>query len=157
MTKKKSNLEIVQDLAEKLLKEMGSKAKVSVVEDKENEAVVVNIDTEDETGLLIGHHGETLNSIQTVLGMMLKQQTGEWARVVVNVGDWREKQEEHLKELALETAERARQTGNPQPIYNLTPAQRRIVHLELSQENDLTSESVGEGDDRYLVISLKKS
>ncbi len=156
-SKKTDKLEVAKVLTEELLKKMGSKASVEVVEDKENEALVINIKTDDETGLLIGHHGETLTAIQSVLGMMLRQKIGEWVRVIVNIGDWREKQEEHLKVLAREAAERAKQTGEPQPIYNLTPAQRRVVHMELSEDKTVMTESTGEGEERYLVISLKKN
>jgi spoIIIJ-associated protein len=146
----------VKDLAEELLCLMGTSAKVDVSEDKENEAVVVNIQTESERGLLIGHHGETLNAIQAALGMILRRETGEWVRVIVNIGDWRERQEEQLKKLALEVAERAKQTGEPQPLYNLTPAQRRVIHLELSGDEQITTESTGEGTERYLVVKPKR-
>lgn len=150
-------VDTVSDITKELLNLMGSKADFGVEEDKENEAIVVNIKTEEETGLLIGHHGDTLASLQAALGMIVKQKTGEWVRIVVNVGDWREKQETHLRELADEAAERVKQTGHPQPIYNLTPAQRRIVHMELSKNPEITSESTGEGEERYLVVSPKKA
>lgn len=145
----------VDEAANGLLTLMGTKAKARVYEDKENEAIRVDIETEDETGLLIGRHGETLASIETALGMMIRQSAGEWVRIIVNVGDWRERQEDHLKEIAEQAMERAIQTGEPQPIYNLTPAQRRIVHLALSESKDVETESVGEGLERYLVVKPK--
>jgi len=146
----------VEAAANKLLELMGTKAKAEASEDKENEAIVVNIETEEERGLLIGHHGETINSLQAALGMMVREETGEWKRVIVNVGDWRERQEEQLVKLASEVAERAKQTGEAQPLYNLTPAQRRIVHIELAKDAEVTTESTGEGTDRYLVVKPKK-
>lgn len=155
--KEKDLVEVCRKLAEKLLQLMGSKAKLEMAHDKANEAIVVNLQTDEETGLLIGHHGETLLAIQAALGMIMKQKVGEWVRVIVNVGDWREKQESHLKELAKEAAQRAKETGKSQPIYNLTPAQRRIVHLELALDPEILSESTGEGEERYLVVSLKKT
>jgi len=72
------------------------------------------------------------------------------------VGDWRERQEEQLVKMASEVAERAKQTGEPQPLYNLTPAQRRVVHLELEKDSEVTTESTGEGNERYLVVKPKK-
>ena len=135
---------------------MGSKAKAEVSFDKENEAFMVEIKTEEEVGLLIGRHGETLKAIETAIAMMLKQKTGEWARVVVNVGDWRQKQEEYLNNLADQAAQRAKETKEPQPIYNLSAAQRRIIHMALSKNQDVTTESVGEGEERYLVVKPKK-
>lgn len=154
MTKNKTNIEVVQDLAVELLTLMGSKAGIEVKE--EGEDIIVNIVTEEETGLLIGHHGQTLLSIQTILGLMTKNALGEWKRVVVNVGDWRQKEEEQLIALAHEVAERVKQTGEAQPLYNLTPAQRRIIHMELAKDSELVSESQGEGVERYLVVNLKK-
>ena len=143
-------------LTEELLQLMGVEAKVEAVDDQENDAIVLNVASETETGLLIGRHGQTLIALQAAIGMMLKQQTGEWVRVIVNVGDWRQKEEEHLKELAIQAGERVRTTGEPQPIYNLTPSQRRIVHMVLSEDPELTTESTGEGEERYLVVKKKE-
>lgn len=152
----KDKVSLVQKMADKLLELMGAKAKVVVSEDKENEAIRVDIETETETGLLIGRHGETLDALQAILGMMVFQETKEWARIIVNVGDWREKQEDQLKSLALQAAERARETGEPQTLFNLNASQRRIVHMVLTEEKDIETESSGEGKERYLVINQKK-
>jgi len=144
----------IQELTEKLLTLSGVSAQVEVIDLGEN-TFTVNLSTDDETGLLIGFRGENINAIQTVLGMMLKGQTGEWYRLVVNVGDYREKQEEKLKELADQSADRAVETKEPQPIYNLNAGQRRIVHMHLSLRNDITTESEGVDPERYLVIKAK--
>lgn len=144
----------IEKLAKKLLSLMGTQARVEVVEQKDS--VVVNIATEDEAGLLIGRKGETLNSIQSILGIMTHQALGEWIRIVVNLGDWREKQEDYLKNVAREAAEKANETGEDQPIYNLSAAERRIIHVELAENNDVTTESAGEGRERYLIVRPKK-
>lgn len=144
----------IQELTEKLLSLSGVSAQVEVIDMGEN-TYEVNLSTDDETGLLIGFRGENINAIQTVLGMMLKGQTGEWYRLVVNVGDYREKQEEKLKELADNCADRAIETKEPQPIYNLNASQRRTVHMHLSQRKDIATESEGVEPERYLVIKTK--
>ncbi len=153
MTKANMNSNI-QKLTEELLSLAGVSAQVEVIDLGEN-TYEVNLSTDDETGLLIGFRGENINAIQTVLGIMLKGQTGEWARLVVNVGDYREKQEEKLKELADQSADRAVETKEPQPIYNLNAAQRRVVHMHLSERTDITTESEGVEPERYLVIKAK--
>lgn len=135
---------------------MSTKAKAEVSYDKENEAFNVNVDAGDETGLLIGKKGETLLGIQTILGFLLKQKTGEWSRVLMNVGDYREKEESYLKDLAATTAQRAKDTGEPQNLYNLKSWQRRIVHMALSEDKDIMTESEGEGEERYLIVKSKK-
>lgn len=153
---KNTTLEMVEELAKKLLSLMSSNAEIEVSEDKENEAIRVVISSSEETGLLIGGRGETLLSIQSALGMMIKQKSGDWVRIIVDIGDWREKQEEHLKNLAYQTAERARDTKDDQTLYNLSASQRRIIHLALSNEKDIETESIGEGEGRYLIIKPVK-
>lgn len=151
----KKTLLSLEKIVGDLLPLMSVKATAKVKYDKENEAFNVNIDGGDETGLLIGKKGETLSSIQTVLGIMLKQATGDWSRVVVNVGDYREKEEDYLKSLAESTSQRAKETKEPQSLYNLKPWQRRIVHMHLSEDTGILTESVGEGEERYLVVKVK--
>jgi len=150
------NEKILKEVTDELLSLMSTKATAEVSFDKENNCYTVNINGGDETGLLIGKKGETLLSIQTILGILLKQKTGEWERVTVNVGDYLEKEEEYLKNLAESAAARAKETGDPQNLYNLKPNQRRIIHMVLAEEKDIATESVGEGEERYLVVKASK-
>ena len=147
--------EKVKEMVDKILALMAIKSEVKVEEDKENSTFLVNIEAGEENGLLIGRRGETIASLQFITSILLREELGEGTRVVVNVGDWKEKQEDYLKNLAAETATRAKESGEAQPLYNLTPAQRRVVHLELSQNPDVTTESTGEGDERYLIVKPK--
>jgi len=149
------NLELLKSLLRELLDLMSVSANFEVSYDKENSSFIVNIEGGEMTGLLIGKKGETLTSIQTMLSLLLKQKTGEWERVVVNVGDYRQKEEDYLKNLAKSAADRAKETGEPQSLYNLNPAQRRIVHMTLSEESGILTESMGEGAERYLVVKTK--
>lgn len=155
-TKEVDVVALVKEISEELLRLMGTDAKASVSEDKDNEAILVELNTKEEAGLLIGARGETLNSLQTVIGMIVRQKTGEWHRVLVDISDWRERQSERLEDLARQTAERAKDTGEPQPLYNLNAAQRRIVHMALAEKKEIETESEGEGRERYLIVRLKK-
>jgi len=153
----KDRLKKIEESAVKLLSLMGSRAKVSVSSDKADQAVLINLETDEETGLLIGRQGETLTAIQTILGMIARKNFEEWVRIIVNVGDWREKQESRLKELATQTGLRAKETGEPQYLYNLAHNQRRIIHLTLSEDKELETESQGEGKERYLIVRKKSN
>ena len=145
-----------EKIANKLLDLMGTSAKAVAQEDKEQDAILIEISTDTETGLLIGRHGETLEALQLIIGLGLHQKYGEWTRVLTNLGDWREKQSEKLSDLAKQAAERAKATGEDQNLYNLNASQRRVVHMEVSEDKDVETESVGEGAERYLVIRSKK-
>ncbi len=153
--KQKDKIKLAETIAKKVLKLMATNAVPEVFEDKESEAIVIDLKTEDETGLLIGSRGDTLNSLQAIIGMIFQKKYGEWQRIIVNVSDWRERQEERLKELAFQVAERAKETGEPQALYNLSPAQRRTIHLSLSEDEEVETESKGEGRERYLIVRKK--
>ena len=153
--KKSKYLEIITSSVQELFSLLGVEASFEVREDTINEAVLVSVDAKDSTGLLIGRHGETLSALQHILSLIVRQELGEFKRVIVNVGDWREKQEESLKALATSAADRAIETGQDQPIYNLTAAQRRIVHMTLSERPDIITESTGEDSERFLVVKPK--
>jgi len=152
----KTDVKILEDLVNKLFSMLSLKSIAEVSDDAENDALSVNIKGEEESGLLIGARGRTLSSIQTILSLMFRQTTGNWKRIIVNVADYREKEEQRLKTMAEETALRAKETGEVQYLYNLTGAQRRIVHMALSENKDIKTESQGEGSDRFLIVSSAK-
>lgn len=150
--KKISDIEALEVLAKDLFKKLKLDVSINISEDEENDLLKVDIESDEEKGLIIGKKGETINSLQSMLGMMLKQKTGEWRRIQLNIGQWRERQEDYLKALAHKTADRALETGEPQRLHNLTPTQRRTVHLEIQGIDGVSSESQGEDDERYLIV-----
>src|SRR3989344_4029504 len=126
-------------LTEELMDLLGVEAKISL--STQGETLSVSLDSEKYKGLLIGYIGDTLNGIQTFLTLALKNKTGEWYRVVVNVGDWREKQDDYFKSLAASAVSRAKATGEGQPLYNLNAGQRRTIHMYLANEKTISPES----------------
>lgn len=152
----KEKIETLKKIVTKLFSLMTTDVKTEVSFNENDGVFVVEVDAGDATGLLIGKRGETLLSIQNVLAMLFKQETGEWNKIIVNVGDYREKEEEYLKSLATSTVQRAVETGTPQNLYNLKAWQRRVIHMALAEDKNVTTTSEGEGEDRYLIISPKK-
>ncbi len=146
-------LTVIKEVTEDLLKRLGISGDVTIDTD-ESGAYRVNIETE-ETGLLIGFHGRTLESFQMILGMIVAKKLGTWERVYVNVGDYREKREEALMYMAQRASERAITTGRPVELSHLSAAERRVIHLTLSGDERVSTESVGEGRERKLIISPK--
>lgn len=144
-------LKFIKETTEELLTLLKAEAKVEVFEDKENEAVKIELETE-EPGILIGYHGETLSSLQVLLGSIFWKEFGQWQRVLVNVGDYRQKREESLRKMALLAAQRVRFSGEPTALPQLPPNERRIIHLALAGEKDIITESEGEGKFRRVVV-----
>lgn len=147
------NKQTVQTVTEDLLARLGVSGVVSVDID-ETEAFRVHIETE-ETGLLIGFHGKTLESLQIILGLLVSKALGNWVRVYVNVGDYREKREEALMLMAQQAAERALAQGRAIELSHLSASERRVVHLTLSGDERVETESVGEGSRRTLLVKPK--
>src|SRR3990167_11506854 len=154
MTNKVDLIETIEKLTKELLTLAGVDVTVKVEENEEGN-YEVNLETIEETGLLIGFRGENINAIQTVLGIMVKGVTGDWVRILVNIGDYRQKQDQKLFILADQSADRAIETKEPQPIYNLTAGQRRTIHMYLSKREDVVTESQGENLERFLVVKSK--
>lgn len=143
----------VQSVTEELLEKLGIEGQVSVDID-EAEAFRVHIQTE-ETGLLIGFHGRTLESLQIILGLLVSKALGSWVRVYVNVGDYREKREEALMLMAQQAADRAISQGRPIELSHLSASERRVVHLTLGGDDRVETESIGEGSRRTLLVKPK--
>lgn len=147
------NIDVVKQITEDLLKRLDVTGAVDVDID-ETGAYRVHIETE-ETGLLIGFHGRTLESFQIILGMLVSKQLATWVKVYVNVGDYREKREEALMLMAQHAAERALAAGRPIELLHLSASERRVIHLTLAGDERVETESVGEGMTRTLLVKPK--
>ena len=141
--------------AENLISELGVAAEVKVEWDKELNILSFQLESENAASL-IGFHGETLQSIQLILSLVIHKVIGRWIRVLVNVGDYRQKREEQLKKLALNLAMKVKFSGEVQTVPNLSASERRIIHLALTDHPDVITQSEGEGRERELVIKPKQ-
>ncbi len=112
----------------------------------------------EDLGYMIGNHGRHLDSIQyilqIILGKVLDQDPNY--RVLVDVGGYREERNSKLEDLALQKADDVRILGEAIELPPMKPSDRRAVHVALSQFDDITTESEGEGRDRYVVIKPVK-
>lgn len=147
------HIDSVKSITEELLQKLDIAGTVTVDVD-ETEAFRVHIQTE-ETGLLIGFHGRTLESFQIILGMLVSKKLESWVKVYVNVGDYREKREEALMLMAQHAAERALAAGRPIELTRLSASERRVIHLTLAGDDRVETESVGDGSSRTLLVKPK--
>jgi len=148
----KDLISLIQKETESLLEKVGITTNVTITEDEDG--YKVGIDTE-ENALLIGKHGNTLSSLELILSLIAAKKTGEYKRVLLEVGDYRAEREQYLKELATRMKEEVASSGYEKIIRGLKAWERRLIHLMLQEEELVTTESRGEGRDRVLVI-LKK-
>lgn len=146
------NKKILEKLVKELFEKLGVEEEFEVSENEETIDVLIS---SDEPGLLIGHHGDTLDSLQLVLSLMLAKKLGEFKRVSVEIGDYKKNRSDYLKSLAEQTKERAISEGREIMLPNLKSWERREVHMYLADDQEVISESVGEGRDRTLTVRPK--
>lgn len=118
------------------------------------EGTRINLEGEDG-GVLIRRGGEGLNALQHVVATTFRKQLGDDNRVVIDCNGFRRDKDAELRQMALFMAGKARESGMPQEMGPLNPYERRIVHLAIAQDPDVTSESIGDAFMKTVIISLK--
>ena len=147
-------LETIKKETEELLSKMINKFEVEVEDDGGVFQVIIK--TDEEVSTVIGRHGETIRAIQKILEVIFFKKFNEPMNILVNVNDYREKQKERLESMAREYADNVKSTGNEGYIHNLSSYERKLIHEYITANYpELTTSSVGEGRERYLVISVK--
>ena len=118
--------------------------------------VEVNVDCGEHSGLLIGREGQTLAALQYIASRIVSAGMGATVRVQFNVGDYRERQDERLRELAFVLADRVRATGRSCSTRPMSSYHRRIIHLALQDAPDVQTHSSGEGPMKRIIVQKKK-
>lgn len=121
------------------------------IEEKED-GVFVSIDTQD-AGRLIGNQGETLQSLQMLVNLIASRQIEESKRVIIDVSGWKKSKEDDIAERTKAWVEEVKESKKPMELEPMPSWQRRVVHMVVQESDGVTSESVGEGLERHLVIT----
>jgi spoIIIJ-associated protein len=132
-----------------LLEHMGIAAQVEASEAEDHVLLEVR---GEETGLVIGKKGATLDAIQYLVNKMVARGEGPRKPIYVDAEGYRARRAESLQELAHKLAAKARKTGRPVAVDPMSPADRRVMHIALADVEGLTTRSEGEGLQRHLVI-----
>ena len=120
-----------------------------------NRHFTLNIKTEDNTSLIIGKRGITLNSLQFLVNNYAKKFSSHYFRIEVDCDDYRENRKKTLEDLALNLAKKSKKIGKPVELEPMTSVERKIIHNALTGIKNVETESRGEEPHRYLVITAK--
>lgn len=143
--------EAVDDVARTIMDCLGVNYRLFARE--EDDSTYINIETAGVDGLLIGRKGDTLNSLQNLIGRIVSKRMGGYQRLTVDVGGYLSNRREILKQKALKAAERAKKTGRDIPLEPMKAAERRIVHLALAEVDGVTTYTIGNGEMRKVYVS----
>lgn len=143
--------EATEEFLHTLLADMNLEAGITC-EEKENGEIAFQL-TGDGLGVLIGHHGDVLESLQYILSLVTNRHGDDYVRVTVDIENYRAKREEALCALARRTAARVKKTGRNVTFEPMSAYERRIIHSQAQEIEGVTTHSVGSGDQRRVVMS----
>lgn len=144
--------EISRKYLEQVLTEMGLKVKISATTEDGDKTIRLKIEG-DTAGISIGRRGETLDALQYLTGLAANRGEGEYVRIVIDSGNYREKRKATLENLAQKLGQAVLKTGKRTTLEPMNPYERRIIHSVISEIEGVTSASVGEEPNRCVVIS----
>ena len=155
MTKVKLDENFVAEKIKEIIENLGISATATV--SREDDVFLVDI-ASDDSALLIGKYGSNLESLQFILAVLIKTQSGQDNfEIYVDVNNWRRNREEKLRQMATAIADEVAATGREKPLYNLKSSERRVIHTFLTDHRQVTSVSEGEGPERHLIIKPKSA
>lgn len=147
------NIKNIKSFLDEFISKLPSKdLKYDILE--EDGIIKINIDGED-TGYLIGYRGEVLNSLQTVVTNVVSKSSKEKAKIILNIGGYREKREKDLQNLASKIAGTVIRTKKSITLEPMSAYERKIIHTKLQDNEKVKTYSIGEEPYRKVVVSLK--
>ena len=166
---KEKNIESIKSSIEELAKKMSFDATVEVREDatecgsEEEESsdrrksFVCNIIAGDDSNFLIGQHGVNLQALQHIARLIIRKKIEEKISLFVDVNSYREQKNQSIIELARDAARQAIEEKRVMIMKPMSAYERRLVHLELSKNEQVVTESIGEGESRKVVVKPSRS
>jgi spoIIIJ-associated protein len=150
-------LDIAREVVSELLEKMKVRATVTAEYLPASDArsrvpVRVNLHG-DDLSYLIGRQAETLNALQYISSLIINKEIGRSIPLIVDVEGYRTRRENQLRQLARRMADQAVSTGQRQVLEPMPPNERRIVHIELRERQDVTTESIDEDPRRKVTIN----
>ena len=154
--KKKETLEdsVIQFL-EQVFEAMNMQVSISVSYNEEEKEMNVNLEGED-MGILIGKRGQTLDSLQYLVSLVVNKTSSDYIRVKLDTENYRERRKETLETLAKNIAYKVKRTKHSVSLEPMNPYERRIIHAALQNDKYVVTRSDGEEPFRHVIISLKR-
>lgn len=147
---------VIRDFLDNMFKAMDMDVNIDIKINEEEGCVNVELGG-DEMGLLIGKRGQTLDSIQYLVSLVVNKENEKYMRVKVDTEDYRKRRKETLENLAKNIAYKVKRSRRPVALEPMNPYERRIIHSALQNDKYVTTHSEGEEPYRHVVVTLKKN
>ena len=143
-----------EDFLKDVFKAMGMKVEIKVTENPEDKSLDIELSGE-EMGVLIGKRGQTLDSLQYLVSLVVNKYSDEYIRVKIDTENYRERRKETLENLARNIAYKVKRTRKTVSLEPMNPYERRVIHSALQNDRYVTTHSEGEEPYRRVVVTLK--
>jgi len=144
------NSEKIKNIIKEFLGKMTFDVDVEIGQSQEG-IIPVNLKM-DEPSVLIGEKGQTLSDLQYLLKMTIRKKLGDQVFIDLDIQDYKKKKVEYLKEMARSVADEVLLNKKEKIMEQMSPYERRVIHMELSAREGVKTESIGEGEDRRVVV-----
>ncbi len=148
---------VVRDLMEKMRVKAKIESKIGEATDEVDSRVIMIDIQGDDLSFLIGRHSEVLHSLQYITSLIVGREVGHWVPLVIDVQGYRERRERQLRQMATRMADQVIKTGRRISLEPMSATERRIIHLALRDNSQITTESIGEEPNRKVVIYPKEN
>jgi spoIIIJ-associated protein len=150
----KKSIEIIKELIRDLLEKAGFAPEVEIKESKEEdqEGIICNVKIAEDSNLLIGQYGVNLQAFQHIARIIIRKKTSEKINFTLDVNSYRDQKNQSIIELAQEAAGQAINEGRVVIMKPMSAYERRLVHMEIAKNDKVATESVGEGEDRKVLV-----
>ena len=148
-------IKMAKEFLLKIFSAMNIKVVMEKFISKEDGSVTFKLHGAD-MGILIGKHGQTLDSLQYLTNLVANKNSAERIRIMIDIEDYRERRAHTLTRLALRLAERVKRSGERVVLEPMNPHERKIIHMALQNDNRVNTLSEGEDPYRRVAIELKK-
>lgn len=149
----------IEDKAGKFLNDVFAAMNMTVIVDVKYDKSEGNMDIDlsgDDMGVLIGKRGQTLDSLQYLVSLVVNKDAENYIRVKIDTENYRERRKETLENLAKNIAYKVKRTRRPVSLEPMNPYERRIIHSVLQNDKYVTTYSEGEEPFRKVVVAMKK-
>jgi len=145
---------IIREAVKELMEKAGFQSEIDLKESEEQDGIICNIKTTEDSNLLIGQYGVNLQAFQHIARLAIRKKLGEEEKVnfTLDVNLYRDQKNQSIIEQAQEAARLALNEGRVIIMKPMTAYERRLVHMELSKDDKVATESVGEGENRKILV-----
>ena len=147
--------EVAKNFLRDVFEAMNMEVAVDVKYDEEGRKMDIDL-AGDEMGVLIGKRGQTLDSLQYLVSLVVNKESDEYVRVKVDTEDYRQRRKETLENLAKNIAYKVKKTRRPVSLEPMNPYERRIIHSALQNDKYISTHSEGDEPFRKVVVTYKR-